>query len=187
MSRPSQHNASRERRLGLAAVIGGLVGILYFPLHALAYFRTDEGTEGLLPWADRGHDLLGPLLDWDDVDTVYKTYGKVMVIVVLGLLLGLAGLWSRRRSEAKGLERWAYRMAFVGYSLLVVGTFVEYWTPYLDFGFRAFSGPGFLVSVLASTLLGIALLRRRAAPRLAGWLLALAIPLLLAVTALFGH
>lgn len=187
MSRAPQLGSARERRLGLAAVVGGVVGILYFPLHALAFLRTDDGMEGLLPWADRGYDLLGPLLDWDDVDTVYKTYGKIMVVITLGLLLGLAGLWSRRRSRAEGVERWAYRIAFVGYSLLVIGTFVEYWTRYLDFGFGAFTAPGFLVSVVGSTLLGIALLRRGAAPRLACWLLALAAPLLVAGTALFGH
>lgn len=163
------------------------MGILYFPLHALAYLQTEEGSEGILKWSDGGRDLLGPLLDWDDVDTVYKTYGKVMVVVTLGLFLGLVGLWRRRRPEAAGIERWGFRVALVGYALLVVGTFVEYWTPYLDFGFIAFSAPGFLLSLVGSTLLGIGLLRRRAAPRLPSRLLALALPLFLLGAALFGH
>lgn len=32
---------------GLAAVVGGVVGVLYAPLYALAYFATPMGTESL--------------------------------------------------------------------------------------------------------------------------------------------
>lgn len=64
---------------------------------------------------------------------------------------------------------------------------MEYWTPYLDFGFLAFSAPGLLLTLIGSTLLGIALSRRRAAPRFGAWLLALSIPLTLLLTGLIGH
>jgi hypothetical protein len=180
---------SGERWLGLAAVIGALVGVLYFPFHALAYFATEDGgeSEGAIGWADGTRDILEPLLDWDSVDTVYRTWGKVGLVAVVGLALGLLALWRRRRREATGLERWGLRIALVGHALLVVGFFTEYWTPYLDFGFMAFTGPGMIVTMIGSTLLGIGLLRRKAAPRVPSWLLALAIPLVLAMVALFGH
>ena len=108
-------------------------------------------------------------------------------MVVLGFLLGLVALLARRAGEVRALERWASRIALVGYALLVVGAVVEYWTPYLDFGFMAFSGPGVLVGLLGSSLLGIALLRRKAVPRGGAWLLALSIPLLFAMLVLVGH
>ena len=178
-----------ERRFGAAAVIGGIVGILYFPFHALAYFATDDGSEsqGAVKWAGGGRDLLEPLLDWDSAVTVYRTWGRVGLVAVLGLALGLVALWRRRRDEAQGLERWGFRVALVGYALLVVGFFTEYWTPYLDFGFMAFTGPGILITLIGSTLLGIALVRGRSVPRLPAWLLALAIPLVRVTTALLGH
>ncbi len=62
--------------MGLAAIAGGVLSILYFPLHSLASFATEDGVEGTVKWADSGRDLLEPLLDWDSADTVYRTYGS---------------------------------------------------------------------------------------------------------------
>ncbi len=174
------------RWLALAAVLGGLVGVVYFPLHSLAYFGTGE-PQGAVKWADGGRDLLEPLLDWGSADHVYKTYGKVGVLVVLGFLCGLIALRTHRGSAPRGLERWGFRVAFVGYPLVVLGTIVEYFTPYLDFGFMAFTGPGFLLTLIGSTLLGVALLRTRAAPRVPAILLAACVPLTLVLVGLLGH
>jgi hypothetical protein len=178
-----------ERRLGGAAVIGGIVGILYFPLHSLAYFATEDGagSDGALGWSGEGRDVLEPLLDWSSADTVYRSWGKVGLLVALGLALGLLALWLRRRRGARRLERWGLRVALFGYALVVVGFFTEYWTPYLDFGFNAFTGPGTLVSLVGSTLLGVSFVSGRSMPKGASWLLALSIPLVLAMVALLGH
>jgi hypothetical protein len=171
--------------------VGGAVGILYSPFHSLAYFATEDGSgsEGAVGWADGGRDLLGPFLDWDSADTVYRTWGKVGLIAALGLALGMVALWRRRRVLAASgrAERWGLRLALVGYSLIVVGFFTEYWTPYLDFGFNAFTGPGTLIALIGSTLAGVSFVRGTTVPRLSAWLLALAIPLVLAMVALFGH
>lgn len=119
--------------MGLAAACGGVIGLVYFPLHTLAYFATEDGrdSQGAVKWADFGRDLLEPLLDWGSADTVYRTYGKVYVVVILGLVLGLLALWSRRQGGENGLERWGFRTALVGYPLALLGAIVEYWTPYL--------------------------------------------------------
>jgi len=173
--------------LGLAAVCGGIVGILYFPLHTLAYLASQDDAEQGVKWGEAGRDLFEPLLDWGSADTVYRTYGKVYVLVVLGLVLGLLSLWARRQDAARGIERWAFRIALVGYPLALLGAIVEYWTPYLDFGFAAFTAPGLLLGFVGSTLLGVALVRRHAAPRLGAWSLALSLPLGFVLTALNGH
>lgn len=47
--------------------------------------------------------------------------------------------------------------------------------------------PGLLLSLVGSTMLGIALVRSPQRPRLTGWLLALAFPLWLAGSAVLGH
>jgi hypothetical protein len=51
----------------------------------------------------------------------------------------------------------------------------------------AFTGPGVLLALVGSTLLGIALLRARAAPRGPALLLAGCVPPTLILVALLGH
>ena len=52
---------------GLAAMLGGIVGILYAPFYALAYFATVDGAESLqalwvAAWAGVARPALEPLL-----------------------------------------------------------------------------------------------------------------------------
>ena len=181
--------ADRRRHFAVASVVGGTVGALVWPLQSLSYLATEPGQEspGALSWGEAGRDALEPLFDWGSVDTVYETYGKIWVVVVAGLLLGLLALRATRAKGESRLERWGFRVASVGYPLLLLGVIVEYFTPWLDFGFVAFSAPGLLLSLVGSTLLGAGLLRAGPESRVGAWLLALSIPLLAAMTAVFGH
>ena len=62
----------------------------------------------------------------------------------------------------------------------------EYWTPWLDESFVLLGVPGLLISLVGSTLLGIALLRRGFRPRATGWLLALWLPAVVAISAVMA-
>lgn len=86
-----------------------------------------------------------------------------------------------RRSAGDSASRWSGTGSWWSGSSRSTGR------PYLDFGFNAFTGPGTLVALVGSTILGIALLRRRSPLGPARSLLALAIPLTFAMVALFGH
>lgn len=181
-----------SRRLAVLPLAGAAVWVLVSPLHALSYFATDDGRESLEAatvrlWAEPARDLLEPLLTWASPDTVYTTYGKALGLAVLGVLGGLLALRSARDGEGTRGESRAFRVALAGYTLLSVGVVVEYWTPLLEVGFFFFALPGILLSLAGSTMLGVTLLRAGATSRPAGWLLALALPLLFATTALFGH
>jgi hypothetical protein len=70
--------------------------------------------------------------------------------------------------------------------IAILGVVVEYWLQQVDVGF-AIGAPGLVVLLVGLTLLGIGMLRARAAPRAGSWLLALSIPLLLACMLLIGH
>jgi hypothetical protein len=180
--------ADARQWTGLAAAVGGVVGLLYWPLHALAYFATDSGSdsEGLLRPTEWLREPLEPLLAWGSPDTVYVTYGKVMVVPAAGFLLGLLAVRATLRALTARLERWGFRISIVGNALVLVGLVIEYWLEQVDLGF-AIDGPGFLILLAGLTMLGIGMLRRRAAPRIGAWLLALAIPLVLVCTLLIGH
>ena len=180
--------STRASRAGLTAVAGALIGIVVSPFHALSYFATPDSDGGVIPWGSVGRDLLLPTLDWGDVDTVYRTYGKVFIVVGIGFLAGLYGL-AVARHGARGVEKWGFRIAAIGYALLVLGALGEYWGPesWLDPAFMFLTAPGLLLSLSGSTLLGIGLIRHKFGPRLGAWLLALSFPLLILFTALWGH
>ena len=66
------------RRGGLAAMLCGIVEILYAPLYALAYFATEDGAESLeapwvAAWAGAVRPVLEPLLTFAPPEVVYLT------------------------------------------------------------------------------------------------------------------
>lgn len=182
-----QLSLSTRRRFGLAAAAASLLGLVYWPFHALAYFATEDGSEdkGVLPWDGGAADLLDPALAWSDADTVYVTFGKVTTVVVAGFLLGLLALHARQAGRS-ALERWGFRVALAGTSVLLVGTVVEYWAEAVEAGF-VIAGPGLLIMLVGLTLFGAGSLRAGVAPRAGALLVALSLPLVALATVLLGH
>ena len=178
---------------GLAALVGGMIGILYFPFHASAYFATQDGAAGLdapwvAGWAEPFARVFDPLLTFAPPHEVYTTFGKILVLVVLGFLAGVLALHSRQGARAGRLEKWGFRVLLLGSVLGTVGAFGEYYTPYLDFSFLAFSAPGILLLMFGSLLFGIGTLRAAMVPRLGPWLLTLGgFPGIVLMTLLVGH
>jgi hypothetical protein len=161
--------------LGRLAFLAACVGTVLAPLHALARFATHDGTGDLDSrlvrwWAVPAAGMFRWLLDWGSADTVYLTYGKLWAPLVLAAA-GFAVAVRRSRTPV-GLERWGWRLALAAYALAVAATLGEYWTPWLDETFLFVALPAVLVSLIGSTVLGIALLRRGFRPRATGWLLA---------------
>jgi hypothetical protein len=172
------------------------VGLVVGQLHALARFETADGREDLeLPlvaaWAEPAADAVRPLLDWGSPDLVYVTYGKVWFPVFLAFTL--CAVVVRRRRDPVGVERWAWRVALTGYVIACLAVLLTYWTQWtgrLDgLGLEAtlfeaswlVTLPGLLLTMLGSTLLGVALLVRRFRPLPVALVLALTIPLAIAV------
>src|SRR4051812_12399619 len=161
--------------LGRLAFLAACVGTVLGPLHALARYATSDGSGDLDSplvrwWAVPAAGTFHWLLDWGSADTVYLTYGKLWA--PLGLAAALFAVAVRRSRTPVGLERWGWRLALAGYTLAVAAVVGEYWTPWLDETFLFVALPGILVSLIGSTVLGIALLRRGVLPRSTGWLLA---------------
>ena len=67
-------------------------------------------------WSDPARGA-GPLLDWGDPDLVYLTYGKIWLPVFLAFTL--CAFVVRRRRQPPGFEKWAWRIALIGYVLRV--------------------------------------------------------------------
>jgi hypothetical protein len=166
---------------GLAAVAGGVLGILYSPFYALAYFATPEGAESLeapwvTAWAGALRPVLEPFLTFAPPETVYLTYGKCFPLMVLGWMAGLLALHAEQAPRAGGLERWGFRAALAGTGLGTIGGIGAYWVgslwpPADDLSFLAFLVPALLLVGVGFPLFGAGALRARVAPRLGAWLL----------------
>jgi len=195
------------RFAGLYAVIAAGVAVLLSPLLALSYFATAEGAVQLeagtvSAWADPAQDLVGRLVTWASPERVYASYVQVFALLFPAIFFCARAVRARRPAATGRLERWGWRIALFGYGLLSVGLIAAAVVlvkssaavkgsgaayDALDAVFIALMLPGMLLSVLGSTVLGIAFLRDRYEPRLTPWLLALALPALLVISTLLGH
>lgn len=171
---------SMERR-GLVALLGGILGILYAPFYALAYFATEDGASSLEAplaeaWAGALRPILEPLLTFASPEVVYLTYGKSFTFVVLGWMAGLLALHAHQAPRAGRLEKWGFRVAFAGSVLALVGSIGVYWFGsvwwgIIDIFFLAFMVPSLLLIGIGFPLFGIGTLRAKVASRLGAWLL----------------
>lgn len=172
------------RLTGLAAMVGGALGLLNAPFYSLAYFATDEGDAGAASWwAEPAQNLLEPLLTFASADVVRVTYGKVWLLVWAGMLAGLVGLHARHAGRGGRLERWGFRVSLAGLALLVIGAFVAFWLGRrgLDVGaFLVF--PGLLLVVVGAPIFGLGTWRAGLAPRAGSLLLVVGGPAILVLS-----
>ncbi|WP_406047014.1 hypothetical protein [Kribbella sp. NBC_00889] len=155
--------------VGMAAVLA--------PLHALARFATPDGQEDLESgvvriWAEPTARALRPLLDWADVDTVYRMYGKGWPVLIAATIVSAVLVRNSRRRGR--LERLGWRLTVPGLTLMALGLFGFFWIG-LDIAYVVAGLPGFLLAVVGSLVLGIAFLRDGFRPWLVpalllGWL-----------------
>ena len=170
-----------NRRGGLAAMLGGIVGILYAPFYALAYFATEDGAGSLeapwvAAWAGALRPILEPLLTFAPPEVVYLTYGKCFSFMVFGWMAGLLALHARQAASAGRLEKWGFRVAFAGTVLGTLGGIGAYWIGSVWWGagglsFLAFLVPALLLVGIGFPLFGIGTLRVKTSSKRGAWLL----------------
>ncbi|MBA3383473.1 MAG: hypothetical protein H0T20_02325 [Actinobacteria bacterium] len=192
--------SDRPRYAGLYAAIAALAAVLISPLLAMSYFATSDGAEQLengsvSAWADPGRDLVGGLLDWASADRVYSTYLQAFALLFPAVFLCARAVRARRPGDVRGSEQWGWRIALVGYGLTSLGLVAAFFVLFsgdaasvaLNVVFLGLLVPGMLISVIGSTVLGIALLRSRFSPKLTAWLLTLSLPSMLVIPSVLGH
>ena len=185
-------------RLGAYAVVAAGVAVVTSPLLALAWFATEDGAETagagtVVAWAEPARSALGPLLTFAEPDAVYATYTLVMAVALPAVPLAAIAARSERARTGTGPERWGWRLALTGYAVLAASLalaallFVVSADTLANVVFLAGMVPGMLLSLIGSTVLGLALLGSGFRPRPAAWLLVLAIPLWVVGGFVLGH
>jgi hypothetical protein len=87
------------------------------------------------------------------------------------MLAGLVGLHARHAGRGGRLERWGFRVSFLGVLLLVIGGFGAYWLGLVEASFAAFLVPGLLLFTFGSSIFGLGTWRAGVAPRTGALLL----------------
>jgi hypothetical protein len=162
-------------------MVGGIVGVLYSPFYALAYFATEDGavsleTPWVAAWAGAVRPVLEPFITFAAPEVVYLTYGKLFSLVILGWIAGLLALHARQSTSAGGLEKWGlshrpcrdrngrsrqHRRLLGGKRLVESGRYLVLGVP----------GTGIAPIQRGVPLFGVGTLRAKVAPRLGAWLL----------------
>ena len=111
---------------GLMAMLGGVLGIVLTP-------------------------ILSHL--WVTYSDTYLYYGRPYFLVYLGCLLGLTGLYARRRASRLKGENWGFGLTFAGLSVGLVGDVLAYWGGSLGQDFTQLQGMGFSIELLGLVLI----------------------------------
>jgi hypothetical protein len=188
------------RLVGLYAALAAVAAVLLAPLLALSYFGIESGAEELengtvSAWADPARDLAGGLLTWASPERVYGTYVQAFALLFPAVFLCARAVRARRPVTRARLERFGWRIVFVGYGLASIGLTAAFFVLFagsaadavLNVLFLALMFPGMAISAIGSTTLGIALLRGGYSPKLTAWLLALALPSMIVIPDVLGH
>jgi hypothetical protein len=144
------------RLSGLVAMLGGVLGIVLTPI--LTHL-------------------------WATYSDTYLYYGRAYFLVYLGCLLGLTGLYARRKGSRINGENWGFGLTFAGLSTGLVGDVLAYWGGPPGQDFTQLQATGFAVELLGllliligSVVLGVAHLRAGVLPKPVPWLLIAAGP-----------
>jgi hypothetical protein len=114
------------RWCGLAAMLGGVLGIVLTPI--LSYL-------------------------WATYSDAYLYYGRAYFLVYLGCLLGLAGLYARRRTSQLIGEKWGFGLTCIGLAIGLIGDVLAYWGGPPGQDFTQLQASGFIIEVIGLLLI----------------------------------
>ena len=167
---------------GLAAMLGGVLGIVLAPVATSASFVAYGGSPP--SWVSPLRPALDALLAFATPAEVYATYGKVFFLVFLLFLAGLAGLRAQVGEDVGQQGKLGFQLAYVGLAMNLAGNITDYWLgeeilhqPLWGASFVMFTLLGLLVYMVGSIFLGLATWRANTLPRWAAGALMLAPPL----------
>jgi hypothetical protein len=126
---------NRIRWGGLAAMLGGVLGVVLSPI--LAHL-------------------------WDTYSASYTTLGRLYLLSLPPEVVGLYALWRWRGGGVGTQEKWGFRLSLVGTWLAVLGVFTDYWVPMPPGFFLVLAGTPCLVG--GFVLLGLRLRKAWAVP-----------------------
>ncbi len=129
----------------------------------------------------RSSPCWGQAFTFAEPETVYSTYGRVLLIVEVLLLLGAVGLEARVVLHSGQRSGWGFKLVVAGLVMGLLGNLADYWISpqpvghtFIVIGFVIGVELGALIYLLGALLLAGQLLANRLLPAWLAWVLALA-------------
>lgn len=183
MTRSRLHLSNLIRWGGLAAMFGGMLGIILTPPFAYASYLAYGGSDAPPFWAPWTEAVFP--LGFTSAGQVYYTYGRVYFLTVLPELWGLYALRRLRGGGSGALEKWGFRASLIGLWVVVVGIFTDYWTNSPPSIMAELFGS--LILLVGFALLGVGFWKSKAVPQWASFPMIVAGPGLAPVMVLLPH
>lgn len=169
------------RYSGLAALWGGVLGAADSILLAAAFYNHDWSRAAAPGWASALISLLGQAFNFAPPETVYRTYGRILLVVQVLLLLGAVGLEACVVLRSGKRSGWGFKLVVAGLVMSLVGNLADYWfspqpigRTVILIGFLIGVELGALVYLVGTLLLAGQLLSEKLLPAWLAWLLGLA-------------
>lgn len=157
--------------------------MLTFPF-ATAYFLAFPGYDVPPFWLPSLEPRLDAVLSFAPADEVYETYGRIYNLAYLLFLPAAFALHRLQRGSASRWEKRGFVVLVAGLLATLVGVAGDYWANGIGFLLEVL---GLLVSMIGSTVYGIALLRIGVAPGWVAWSFVLSGPGAVLFMLLIGH
>lgn len=160
------------------------MAIVLTPPFATAYFLAFPDYDVPPFWLAFLEPRLDPVLSFAPADEVYETYGRIYNLAYLLFLPAAFAMHRLHRNSASRLEKRGFAVLVAGLIATFVGVAGDYWANGIGFLLEVL---GLLVSMIGSTVYGIALLRIGLGPRLVAWSFVLSGPGAVLFMLLIGH
>ena len=177
------------RMLGIAAMLGGLLGIALAPIMVAVKYLTGWAVVPQPFWVAPASSLLGPVLGIGSPVHMWVVYGGLYTVALVLMLGGLIALAMHLGPRRDGHRPWGLWLLIGGLAAVVAGDAVHTATwhqhgltvptpgsnPVANTGY-AVHMMGMNVLLVGSVMMGLSALRRRLLPRSVAWLFILAAP-----------
>jgi len=150
-------------------------------LLAAAFYNHAWSQESAPGWARGLVGLLGQAFTFAPAETVYRTYGRILLVAQILFLLGAVGLEACVVLRSGKRSGWGFRLVVAGLVMSLLGNLADYWISpqpightFLVIGFVIGVELGALVYLVGALLLAGQFLADKLLPVGLAWLLGLA-------------
>lgn len=125
---PAGHRTMARSHLGIAALLGGALGLLLAPVMVVIKYMTGWAVVPEPAWVGPAQHAMGALLRFASPPGLWMAYGSGYTVALLLMLVGLVGLSRHMRTPQGRMQSKGYWLVLAGLCLVIPGDAIHTWT-----------------------------------------------------------